>query len=99
MHDYVLENDITDNLVVVSLESDALRLLSSGENDCSLMGQLSGLYWVKELELSNITTVGQLMVPSKICFAVTKGNTKLYDLLSEGLAIPFKVIVIHFVTA
>lgn len=86
MHDYVLENDLTDKLVVVPMESDALQLLASGEYDCALMAQLPGLYWVKKLELSNIKTVGPLMVPSEICYAVTKGNTKLQNLLSEGLA-------------
>lgn len=86
MHDYVLENELTDKLVVVPMESDALKLLASGDFDCALMAQLPGLYYVKELELSNIVTVGPLMVPSKICYAIKKGNTNLYNLLSEGLA-------------
>lgn len=86
MHDYVLENNITDKLVKVSMESEALKLLSSGDYDCALMAQLPGLYWVNNMKLENIVTVGPLMVPSEICYAVTKGNTALRDLLSEGLA-------------
>lgn len=86
MHDYVLENKITDKLTTVPMETDALKLLASGKYDCALMAKLPGLYWVKKLELKNIRTVGPLMLPSKICYAVTKGNSKLQSILSEGLA-------------
>lgn len=86
MHDYVLENNLTNKLVKVPMESDALKLLTSDDYDCALMAQLPGLYWVNELKLDNIVTVGQLMVPSEICYAVVKGNVALRDLLSEGLA-------------
>lgn len=86
MHDYVLENKITDKLTHVPMETDALNLLASGNYDCALMTQLPGLYWVKKLELKNIKTVGPLLLSSKICYAVTKGDTKLQNLLSVGLA-------------
>lgn len=86
MHDWVIDNNITDELVTVSMESEALKLLDSGDFDCALMSQLSGLYWVSQFELDNIVTTGPLMFPSEICFAVKKGNTKLQNILSEGLA-------------
>ena len=85
MHDYVLENGLSDNPVLALTESDALRLLASGEHDCALMARIPGLYWAKKLELSNIVTVGPLLYPSEICYAVKEGNTALQHLLSEGL--------------
>ena len=86
MHDYVLKYGLSDNPVLALTESDALRLLASGEHDCALMSQLPGLYWAKKLELSNIVTVGPLLRPSETCYAVTEGNAALRHLLSEGLA-------------
>lgn len=86
MHDYVIENDLTNKLVTVSMETEALELLASGKHDCALMAQLPGLYYVKKLGIASIKTTGPLMVPSKICYALKKGNTKLNNLLSEGLA-------------
>ncbi len=65
MHDYVLKNDISDNPVLAATESDALRLLASGEHDCALMAQLPGLYWAKELGLANIKIVGPLLVKNR----------------------------------
>lgn len=85
MHDYVLQNGLSDNPVLAPTESDALRLLASGEHDCALMARIPGLYWAKELKLSNIVTVGPLLYPSEICYAVKEGNTALQHLLSEGL--------------
>ncbi len=83
MHNYM--NSISDNLVLVSTESDALRLLASGEHDYALMARIPGLYWVKELKLSNIVTLGPLILPSQICYAVAEGNTELKNLLTESL--------------
>jgi len=85
MHDYVLDNGLSDDPVLVPTESDALRLLASGEHDCALMSQLPGLYWVKELELSDIVTVGPLLSPSNMCYAVKEGNASLQHLIGEGL--------------
>jgi len=85
MHDYVLENGLSDNLMLVPTESDAMRLLASGKHDCALMAQLPGLYWAKKLGLSNIVTVGPLLRPSEICYAVREDNTALLHKLSEGL--------------
>ena len=91
MHDYVLENGLSDSPVLAETQADALRLLSSGEHDYALVAKLPGLYWVRELKLSNIVTVG-LFLPSKYChaeycYAVKNGNTALLARFSEGLAI------------
>jgi len=87
MHDYVLEKGLCDNPVLVDTQADALRLLASGEHDCALVAKLPGLYWTKELRLSNIVTVGPLLRPSDYSYAVTEGNAALLARLAEGLAI------------
>ena len=87
MHDYVLENGLSDNPVLVETQADALRLLASGEHDYAMVAKLPGLYWVRELELSNVVTVGPPIRPSEYCYAVREGNGALLARLSEGMAI------------
>ena len=88
MHDYVLENDISQNPVLVNTPAEALRLLASGQNDYALTAKLPGLYWVKKLKLTNLVIVGPLLRPSGYCYAVREGNAELLGrLLNEGLAI------------
>ncbi len=87
MHDYLLENGINDDPVLVATEVEALRLLASGKHDLALMAQLAGLYWVKELRLSNIRSVGPLLRPSETAYAVAKGDLVLQQELNEGLAV------------
>ena len=66
---------------------DALRLLASGKGDYALVAQMLGFYWIKELKLSNITSVGPPLQPFKNCYAVIKGNTLLLSRFTEGLNI------------
>ena len=87
MHDYILENNISNNPVLVANESDALRLLASGKHDLALMAQLPGLHWAKELKLTNIKTSGPLLRPSETAYAVSKNNILLQQELNEGLAV------------
>ncbi len=87
MHDYCLKNTITDRLVLASTAADVLRLLASGKHDHALLAKLPGLYWVRELKLTNVVTVGRPIQPSKFCYAVGEGNTELLSRFSEGLAI------------
>ena len=87
MHDYIIKNRLTDRLLVTETPDDALRLLASGKGDYALVAQMLGFYWIKELKLSNITSVGPPLAPFKNCFAVRKGNKILLSRFTEGLNI------------
>lgn len=89
MHDYALQKSLDEKgkLIVVDTKAKALRLLASGEGDCVLAAKLPGLYWVKELQLKTIVTVGPPLCPSKYSYAVTEGDAELLSLFNEGLAI------------
>ncbi len=87
MHDYILKHHLTDRLLLTETPADALRLLASGKGDYALVAQMPGLYWIKELKLSNITSVGHSLEPFKNCFAVRKGNNLLLSRFTEGLNI------------
>jgi len=87
MHDYVLEKGLSDNPILADTQADTLRLLASGQHDCAMVAKLPGLYWLRELGLSNIEIAGPLAHPSDYSYAVTEGNATLLARLSEGLAI------------
>ncbi len=87
LHDYVLENNLSDTIIAQETQAEALRLLAMGKHDCALLGRVQGLYLAKKLQLTNITAVGPPILPRKYCFAVTEGNKELLAQLNEGLAI------------
>ena len=87
MHDYVWEDNLAGKLVVAETQAAALRLLASGKHDYALVAKLPGLYWVRELKLTNLVTVGPPLRPSQCCFAAPKGDEAMLSRFSEGLAI------------
>ncbi len=86
MHDYVIQKKISQNPILVTDQANALRLLSSGHHDYALIAKLPGLYWIKNLNLSNIIVTGKPLLVSKYCYAVKEGDSELVFRLSEGLA-------------
>jgi len=87
MHDYILEHRLTERVLLTETPGDAMRLLASGKGDYALVARMPGLYWIKELKLSNIKAVGPSVMSFKNCFAVRKGNTLLLSRFTEGLNI------------
>ena len=87
MHDYVLENSLSNKVITVDAPEDALRLLASGKHDCALLAKMQGLYLANRFRLSNLTTAGKPFSPKEYCFAVKKGNEGLLHRLNEGLGI------------
>jgi PAS domain S-box-containing protein len=89
MHDLVVQQKITQKLILAETPDDVLRRLAAGEGDYALGAQMPGLYWTDKLGLSNITTMGKPLEPFKDCFAVRKGNgnTLLLSRFTEGLMI------------
>ncbi|MCW8886506.1 MAG: transporter substrate-binding domain-containing protein [Motiliproteus sp.] len=87
MHDYLVQNDVGAELVLVDTHADALRMLASGKHDYALVANLPGLYLGQELELSNLIPVGKPFSAQRYGFSVIKGNPELLAQFSEGLAI------------
>lgn len=87
MHDFLINEKITDHIVAVDDTPTALKLLASGKHDCALLTKMQGLYFTEKLELSNIMAAGAKLNPIKCCFAVTEGNDILRNKLNEGLSI------------
>lgn len=87
MHDYLLENKVNANLVLVETHADALRLVASGSSDYALVANLPGLYLGKELALSNLRSITQPYGTQRYGYSALKKNENLIARFSEGLAI------------
>jgi len=86
MHDYLLNNHITDKIIPVENPEDAILLLSHEIYDCALLGKLQGDYLANKYRLRNIKTLNDYFPPHEFCFAVYR-NPELLNLLNEGLII------------
>lgn len=87
MYDTLIAADYGPDLVLTGTPADALRLLSSGQHDYSIIAILPGMSLVRELNLSNLTPVTRNIAVQKYGYAVRKGNAELLARFSEGLAI------------
>jgi signal transduction histidine kinase/ActR/RegA family two-component response regulator len=87
MHDWAVENGLDAELLLVDSQAAALRCLAAAECDYALAAQLPGLYWVQELELSNVAVVVEPLRSLEYCFATQEGDQALASQMGEGLAI------------
>lgn len=87
MHDYLINNKITDYIIPVKDYQTALRLLSAGEYDCALLNKIQGEFTINEFNLSNLTPVGEAIQTQELCFAIKKDNPQLLAQINDGLQI------------
>ena len=99
-HEYVVQNRLTNKLILTDNYEAALKLLASGKHDAVLMLQLVGFQLLEELNITNVVSIHSFKktdlkpidrllsgFEQRFCFAVPEGNKALLALLNEGLAI------------
>ncbi|MFW5686385.1 MAG: transporter substrate-binding domain-containing protein [Spirochaetota bacterium] len=87
MHDFVVEHDLDDDLVVVDSQEDALRLVLSGEIDYALGSRLTAMYLIEENGWGELVPSRTSLVSPEYGFAVREGNVRLLSYFAEGLAV------------
>lgn len=87
IHEHLVAEGISEELVLVENQAEGLQLLSSGAVDYALIARLPGLYWKRELNLPDIGVTGPLVNPEKYCFSVREEESERVFRLGEGLAI------------
>jgi PAS domain S-box-containing protein len=88
-HDWLVRNDISNNLVLTPTVEESLVLLAQGRFDYVLAPRLVGLLTARNQGLTNLETTGPLIdaYGRGYGFAVRKGNIPLLLQLGEGLNI------------
>lgn len=84
-HDFLLEHQTTNRLILTSTWPDALAALSQGKGRAAFGPRLQGIMVIKKNRLSNLRYSLESPMQAKYCFAVTNGNTSLLADLNEGL--------------
>lgn len=87
MHDYLLKNGFSSELIVTRTPQEALRMLADGEVDFSVSSLLQGRYWIEQNGWHHLLTVDQRLFATDYCFAVPQGNTALLRRINEGLTL------------
>ena len=88
-HDWLLGNNLSENLKLTRTVAETLQALAAGSVDFALAPRLVGLVTAKDLGLSNIETTG---TPIDVYgrgygFAVKAGDAVLLSQLNQGLRI------------
>ena len=99
-HEYAVQNELTDALILTENYEEAMTLLSSGRHDAVLMLQLVGVQLLEKLNIKNVVSIRSIEETNlkpvakplsgyeqKFCFAVPEGHKELLAVLNEGLGI------------
>lgn len=86
-HDYAVSMGWGKQLVQVETAAEGMKLLASGKHDAMLLGKLTGIKTLRELELDTIEARSQVGGSQKFAFAVREGQSELLAKLNEELAI------------
>ena len=85
MHDFLIETGLTNNIIAVSTQLEALKLLNNGIHDAALIGNFQGAYLIGKYKLKSIHSVASDLEPEKYAMAVSLNNDELLWLLNLGL--------------
>ncbi len=87
MHDYIMETGLTDRIVLVENQQEALDLLVQGEYDCALLAKGPALHHILADGLTGVVEpIGEPLLEREFCFAVVRGDAPLLLKLNQGLA-------------
>jgi signal transduction histidine kinase len=86
-HDFLLEKEIGNKLIVTRDAKDVLLRLSAGEGDCGITARFQSVSLIEHEGIKNIESIGPPILQRKYCIAVQEGNYSLLSELNEGLNI------------
>lgn len=84
-NEYIIENKISSDIIQSETIVDGLELLSSGVGDAFLSFDITALYYIKQLHLSNLIIHQLDISPERYSFAVNTDNEDLLYVLNMGM--------------
>ncbi len=85
MEDLVLKQGLGPQVVAVTSQEEALRLVAAGKYDAALVAVVPALYWIQQHGWSNLRVSGHSVLAAEYCYAVAHGREDVLALFSEGL--------------
>lgn len=86
-HDWVMENNLSFNIIAYPEWNMVLKALAKGEGDCAIVARMQGLRHLHKSRITNIKTLNKTILQRNYCFAVNEGDSLLQAILNEGLTI------------
>ncbi len=83
--DWLVDRDITDQIIPVSSPQEALQMLANGRYDCAVIERLSALELMDYFKIDNVALAGPPLMCAPYAFAVQKGEDRLLAMLNEGI--------------
>ncbi|HKK09664.1 MAG TPA: transporter substrate-binding domain-containing protein [Bacteroidales bacterium] len=87
MHDLVRQNDLDSNLITVESQDMAVKYVSGGKADAALVAQVQALYWMEQLNITNLRVAKDPVTTNDYCYSVKQGDQELLSIFSEGISI------------
>ncbi|MEW5825565.1 MAG: transporter substrate-binding domain-containing protein [Candidatus Bipolaricaulota bacterium] len=87
MERYALDHGLSDSLVTVETQAEALQAVAAGDFDCALVARSTALDWIRRTEMRDLVVGRTPLLALEYCFAVAEGSAALLAELSEGLTV------------
>ncbi|MCF8146748.1 MAG: PAS domain S-box protein [Deltaproteobacteria bacterium] len=87
IHDYLVKNELGEQVSLVETQEDVLRELAEGKYDCALAVRISSLYLIEEHGWRNLALGRHPFASMEYCYAVSNDRKALLAQLSEGLKV------------
>ncbi len=87
MHDFAVEQGLTEHLALVDSQDLALEELAEGKHDCALVARMTALYLIQQHGYENLIVGNASFLSPEYCYAVPNGHGALIAQLSEGLKV------------
>ncbi|MFP4179685.1 MAG: transporter substrate-binding domain-containing protein [Spirochaetaceae bacterium] len=84
-HDYLIEQEIGEEIVTVDEWEALLPELRAGRADCAVMGMVQGVQLLQERGYDEIRVLSQPLLQRPYSIAVKKGDAELLAFINEGL--------------
>lgn len=87
MHEFAIENDLSENIITYGNQEEALLSLLRGDTDCALIARQTVLYLIEKNKWTTLEVGRHPFITLEYCFAVRQNDRALMNTFSEGLTI------------
>lgn len=85
LHEFSLQNGLTNHLTATTDPNEILQLLVDGEVDFALDSLAFGRYWIKKNGFNNLRVAEPKLIVTDYCLCTRKGQNELIDLINTAL--------------
>ena len=85
LEDFAKNHGLSQHIVAVSDQEEALRQLAQGTHDCAIVSLISAIHLIDKNKWTNLVYGMKPMVSAEYCYGTRKGQVALLSTFSDGL--------------